>query len=263
MALKAATMIQIAVINESTAISDGDLQVMIPAFETQWNRDLAPIWSIDQAHFTWTPKTEQAPVTSWWVVFLDDSDQGTDLAYHDLTSAGLPLGKVFVKTILADKSIISVKATHEICEMAVDPNNKLAARHPDGTFWACEICDPVDSDEYGYEINGVRVSDFVTPAWFGAKGATGPYDFKQHVTSAFEVLAGGYAQKMVPQFLLAIAQDTGWAQVNGEKAISKQHVTQPPAGSRRHRRVKPRHNGQLSDSAASRLHSRSKPPSRI
>jgi hypothetical protein len=252
-------MIQIAVINESTAITDAQVQAMIPAFETQWNRDLAPIWTLDQAQFTWAPKTEQPPATSWWVVFLDDTDQGTDLAYHDLTSTGLPLAKVFVKTILADSSIVSVKAAHEICEMAVDPKNKLAAQHPDGTFWACEICDPVDSDEYGYEINGVRVSDFVTPAWFGAKDATAPFDFQKHVTSAFEVLAGGYAQKMVAQFLIAIAQESGWTQINGEKAVTKKHVVQAPAGSRRHRRLKPRQNGQPSDSHASRNHRRGKP----
>lgn len=245
-------MIQVAVINESTAISDAEVQAMLPAFGTQWNRDLAPIWSVDQAQFTWTPKGAQPPATSWWLVFLDDTDQGTDLAYHDLTSAGLPLAKVFVKTILADHSIVSVKATHELCEMAVDPQNKLAVQHPDGTFWACEICDPVDSDEYGYDIDGVRVTDFVTPAWFGAKGATGPFDFKKHVTSAFEVLAGGYAQKMVPQFLLAIAQDTGWSQINGEKAAAKKHVVHAPAGSRRHRRLKPKPNGRPSDSPASR-----------
>jgi hypothetical protein len=252
-------MIQVAVINESTAISDADVQAMIPAFQTQWNRDLAPIWTVDQAQFAFSPKGGAPPPTSWWVVFLDDSDQGTHLAYHDLTSAGLPLAKVFVKTILADRALVSVKATHEICEMAVDPNNKFAARHPDGTFWACEVCDPVDSDEYGYDIGGVRVTDFVTPAWFGAADSSGTYDFKKHITSAFEVLAGGYAQKLVPQFLLAIAQNTGWTQINGEKAVTKKHVVQAPAGSRRHRRLKPPLNGKPSDSPASRNPRREKP----
>jgi hypothetical protein len=245
-------MIQVAVINESTAISDADVQAMIPAFQKQWNRDLAPVWTLDQVQFAFTPKTETAPATSWWLVFLDDSDQGTHLAYHDLTSAGLPLAKVFVKTILADRALVSVKATHEICEMAVDPNNKFAARHPDGTFWACEVCDPVDSDEYGYDIDGVRVTDFVMPAWFGAKDTTGSFDFKKHISSAFEVMAGGYAQKMTPQFLLAIAQNTGWTQINGEKAVTKKHVVEAPVGSRRHRRLKPPLNGTKSASPASR-----------
>jgi hypothetical protein len=37
-------MLQIAVINESTAIADGDVQNMIGAFETQWNGDLNSAW---------------------------------------------------------------------------------------------------------------------------------------------------------------------------------------------------------------------------
>jgi hypothetical protein len=254
-------MIEVAIVNESTAITDAEVQAMIPAFETQWNRDLAPIWTLDQAHFTWIPKTEQAPTTSWWVVLLDDTDQGTNLAYHDSTSSGLPLAKVFVKTILAARALVSVKASHEICEMAVDPNNKLAARHPDGSYWACEICDPVSYDEYGYDINGVRVTDFVTPAWFGAKGATGPFDFVKHVTSAFQVLDGGYAQKMVPQFLLALAQETGWTQINGEKAARMKHIVEAPIGSRRHRRLKPPQTGQPSEPRAVRHAKRKQPPS--
>ena len=35
-------MPQIAVINESTAISDADVQNMLPAFGQQWNNDLQP-----------------------------------------------------------------------------------------------------------------------------------------------------------------------------------------------------------------------------
>ncbi len=38
-------MLQIAVINESTAIADGPVQQMIPAFSTQWNTDLKRIHS--------------------------------------------------------------------------------------------------------------------------------------------------------------------------------------------------------------------------
>jgi hypothetical protein len=36
---------------------------------------------------------------SWWLVFLDNSDQAGALAYHDLTNEGLPLSKVFVKLL--------------------------------------------------------------------------------------------------------------------------------------------------------------------
>ncbi len=101
-------MIQIAIINESKVITDAEVQAMIPAFSTQWNRDLAPVWALSAAHFAWQDKTKQPAKGSWWVVFLDDSDQANALAYHDVTDDGLPISKVFVKTIRADKASVSV-----------------------------------------------------------------------------------------------------------------------------------------------------------
>ena len=114
-------MLQIAVINESTVIADADVQAMLPAFTQQWNLDLQPIWGVEDATFSFVPKNETPASGTWWVVFLDDSDQAGALAYHDLTNEGLPISKVFVKAILADNASVSVGATHEICEMAVDP----------------------------------------------------------------------------------------------------------------------------------------------
>ncbi|HWZ90921.1 MAG TPA: hypothetical protein VNW92_18800, partial [Polyangiaceae bacterium] len=121
-------MVQFAVINESTAITDAEVRAMVPAFQTQWNRDLAPIWAVQEAQFTWLDRAQTPSPGSWWLVFLDDSDQANALAYHDVTDQGLPIAKVFVRTLLADSAIISVGATHEICEMAVDPTINLSAQ---------------------------------------------------------------------------------------------------------------------------------------
>lgn len=221
-------MLQIAVINESTAISDAKVQEMLPAFDHQWNQDLDPIWGVGSAKFAFIPKNQTPPAGSWWVVFLDDSDQADALAYHDLTNEGLPISKVFVKTLLKDNASISVGATHEICEMAVDPwiNGAYQDRH--GVFWASEICDPVESDQYGYEIQGILVTDFVTPAWYAFAHAHGPLDFKQHGHRPFEVLSGGYAQKFDPH--------RGWVQVTGKRAMATEHGAHPAEGSRRERR---------------------------
>ena len=156
-------MPQIAVINESTAFADADVQKMLPAFDQQWNKDLLPVWGVDAAAFAFVPKGQAPAAGAWWVVFLDDSDQAGALAYHDLTNEGLPISKVFVKTILADHASVSVGATHEICEMAVDPWLNSAYQDLQGIFWAGEVCDPVEDDQYGYQIGDVLVTDFVTP----------------------------------------------------------------------------------------------------
>lgn len=221
-------MLQIAVINESTAIADAEVKAMVPAFAQQWNKDLASIWSVEEATFTFFPRGSKPDAGAWWVVFLDDSDQADALAYHDLSNEGLPLSKVFVKTINADGSSVSVGATHEICEMAVDPWLNGAYQDSRGVFWAGEICDPVEDDRYGYKISGVLVTDFATPNWFAHKYAKGSMDFQNHALSAFEVLSGGYAQKFDP--------NRGWIQVTGSKAMNSQRARVAAKGSRRERR---------------------------
>jgi len=82
---------------------------------------------------------------------------------------------------------------------------------------------PVEDDQYGYEINGVLVSDFVTPNWFGPQHAMGDIDYKRHARAAFRVLSGGYAQKFDPQ--------QGWVQITGAKARGKKR-THAQRGSR-------------------------------
>jgi hypothetical protein len=223
-------MLQIAVINESTAISDGHVQEMLSAFDQQWNKDLAPIWGIEPAAFAFVPRGPAPVAGSWWVVFFENSDQAGALAYHDLTNEGLPISKVFVKTLLADNASVSVGATHEICEMAVDPWLNSAYQDQRGVFWAGEVCDPVESDQYGYQIKGILVTDFVTPNWYGHQHAHGAIDFKGHSRKAFEVLTGGYAQKF--------DSHRGWVQVTGSKAMMSQHGVHAAPGSRRERRTR-------------------------
>jgi len=222
-------VLQIAVINESTAIDDRAVQNMIPAFTSQWNNELNEIWGVGAARFSFLRKGVTPAAGTWWVVFLDDSNQADSLAYHDLTDEGLPISKVFVKTILADTASVSVGATHEICEMAVDPWLNSAYQDTDSTFWAGEVCDPVEADQYGYEIGGVLVTDFVTPNWFAHQHAVGAIDYRQHSRRAFEVLSGGYAQKY--------DERKGWMQVTGAKAKKSKRAA-APKGSRRERRAR-------------------------
>jgi hypothetical protein len=55
----------------------------------------------------------------------------------------------------------TVQLSHEVVEMLVDPD-----------LTGDEVCDPVEED--AYRLDGVWVSDFVTPAWF--TGGGGPFD---------------------------------------------------------------------------------------
>ena len=49
-------MPHIVVINESTAMSDADIQKMLPALQQQWNEDLKSAWQVEHASFHFLPQ---------------------------------------------------------------------------------------------------------------------------------------------------------------------------------------------------------------
>src|SRR5438874_12744466 len=107
-------MLQIAVINESTAINDDNVQAMLSAFDTQWNQDLNAAWGVGSAQFTFTPNTTAPPAGAWWIVFLDNSDQANALASPDLTNEALTISTVFAKTIQAANASVRLRGIPEL-----------------------------------------------------------------------------------------------------------------------------------------------------
>ena len=208
---------------------------MISAFQTQWTRDLMPMWDeVPAAKFIWMSKDQKPDDTMWWAVFFDDSDQADALAYHDLTDTGMPISKIFARTVQNEGVSLTISASHEFCEMALDPYLQLVFVDAQGVSWAGENADPVEDDAYGYRINGIWVSDFIGPAWFGEAGTNDRLDFMGYCKKPFEVMSGGYAQKQ-----LKGQQD--WIQVNGElvqRSSIDGHKLSPPVGSRRERRTR-------------------------
>ncbi len=223
-------MPNVVVINESASVSDAEVQAMMPAFAEQWNEDLRSVWGVEPAAFAFVPNTERPASHSWWVVFLDHSDQAGALAYHDLTNEGLPIAKVFVDSLLAEEASVSVGASHEICEMAVDPWLNSAYQDAAGVFWAGEVCDPVEDQAYGYWIGDTLVTNFVTPHWFGHPRRDSQLDLQDHAEAPFQILSGGYAQMFQVR--------KGWTQVTGAAAMRSQRAREAAKGSRRERRAR-------------------------
>ena len=85
---------QVAIINESSVVTDAELQHWIPALQTQVSDQFADIWGVD-AQLSFVPRADQPTPGTWQLVVLDDSDQAGALGYHDVTADALPLGKVF------------------------------------------------------------------------------------------------------------------------------------------------------------------------
>jgi len=251
----------VAIINRSHVLRDDVVRAAVPAFQKQVTRDFAPAWGID-AELRFVAHRETPPGSSWWVVILDNSDQAGQLACHDLTAAHLPLGKVFAGTDDVYKHTWSVSASHELLEMLVDPwiNLTVFWQPEDKTgelyAYAYEICDPVESDQWGYKIDGTLVSDFVYPAWFDYNSPPGTQlDYRRHMNRPLEPLAGGYIG------VFDVSGGTGWHQKTavasddrGDGVIAKTALTpansildtqlqygmRAPIGSRRERRRIPR-----------------------
>jgi hypothetical protein len=230
---------QIAVINASTLVSDQEAQEAMQALQTQIHRDVAPAWGVD-ADLTFVSGTSQMPPANmWWLVLLDNPDQAVAHGYHDLTTQGLPLSKVFVGLDKQTGYQWTVTASHELLEMLVDPDINISAsfqRRADGPlFYAYEICDPCQAEQSGYHIDNTRVSNFVYPAWFETFHQPNSTQFDQcdMIERPFGLLPGGYC------YVLDIKSGLGWHQLAAEEELHK-YDRRPRPGSRRERRRTPR-----------------------
>jgi len=230
--------IQISVINASTVLSDDEIRPVVDALQHQVTNDFRPPWGID-AELTYVPSGNQPPGETWWLTVLDDSDQAGALGYHDLTSEGLPLGKVFAATDIKYGSHWSATASHELLEMLADPNINLTVfsqkADTTGTLYAYEVCDACEADNYGYKIGNVLVSDFVFPSWFEDFRPTGSTQFDQtrNIESPLQLLSGGYIG------VFTVTGGSGWQQITAERK-NTETLSRGNVGSRRERRRTPR-----------------------
>ncbi len=232
----------VELINACTAVADADLAAMVPALQTQVDRDFAPAWHV-RARLTFVPKGLPGGRDAYWLVFVDDPDIAGALGYHDLTPAGHPLGKVFVKMDLDTGSSISVTASHELLEMLGNPFLTDCIEYADDrqdVLLAKEACDPCEGEDFAYEIDGVKVSDFVHLPYFyfpvGRPNET--YDHTGHISIPRTLLPDGY------QLLRDLNGSRGWVQETFAGRTT--HRELPRVGSRRERIARGRDRWQAS-----------------
>jgi len=230
--------IHIAVINQSTVLTDEQVSPVVTALQKQVSNDFRPAWGVD-AELEFVPSGAQPPAGSWWLSILDDSDQANALGYHDLTTDGLPIGKVFAGTDLKVGASWSVTASHELLEMLADPNINLTVfvqnAETTGRLYAYEACDACESDNLGYQVDNFQLSDFVFPSWFEGFRAQGSTQFDQTglIQGPLQLLPGGYIG------IFDVSAGTGWHQMTSEKRPVSM-AQRGNVGSRRERRRLPR-----------------------
>ncbi|HTB43254.1 MAG TPA: hypothetical protein VK741_06480 [Acetobacteraceae bacterium] len=202
--------ITVSVINACSVVTDDECQTLVAALQKQVARDFAPVWGID-AKLVFVPAGGKPDDHTWWLSILDSTDRAGVLGHHDLTPAGLPVGKSFAGTDKHYGHCWTVTASHELLEMLVDPDINMAVLvHPtpsESKLYAYEVCDACQDDSFGYDIDGVMVGDFVYPAYFESFHAAGSTTF-DHLGKlqkpAPEVLPGGYIS------MFDMNSATGW-----------------------------------------------------
>jgi hypothetical protein len=217
----------IACFNKATTPLGVDLDALIAAMQVYVDQHVVPVWSTPAKLIRSTDFVDGA----WAMVFLDDADQPGALAYHDLTPDGWPLSKVFVRTTLRNKDLVSVSASHELVEMLVDPAINMMTTGPDGkTMYAYESADPVEA--LSFAVNGIPLSDFVYPSYFEVfrKPGSTQFDHLGKVTKPFQILSGGYQ---------IIFKGGRWTQLTGSATKKKAFAKEDRRGHRSESRGKP------------------------
>lgn len=170
------------------------------ALNLQVTRDLPQFWPVS-ATVTYLPNPNKIPAGIWPVQLVKTlpPDEG---GFHS-DKHKQPYAKVIASR--SDPSW-TIDASHEILEMLVDPyGNRMQSsvaieivrgKIQDGTGqygYLVEACDPCEDNRYAYTINGVAVSDFITPHFYDPMVTSGTrYSFTGAIKGPRQILPGGY-----------------------------------------------------------------------
>jgi hypothetical protein len=190
----------IAILNQSTLVTDADARAMTRAVAKQVRMHAAPAWDQAPAAVVFFDDAAAVPPGAHGIAIVDtikDQPEGV-LGFHTEDQGGKLWGTVAAKpeldakgkVLTGDWSVSSV-LSHEVLEMYVDPNCNLWASDGAGKVYSFEVCDPVEAPTY--VVDKVSVSNFVTPAWFDPLASkTATFDHLGKVKAPFGILPGGY-----------------------------------------------------------------------
>jgi hypothetical protein len=136
---------------------------ILEAIQLQISSHFAPVWQRNARVFIGKGD---------WQVYVQLANPFPGAAgLHTTDGSGTPYALVSTQTV-AGWNWTRV-LSHEILEMLANPWGSSYAS-PSGSLIGAEVCDPVE--QLSYSINGVEVSDFVTPTYF-LRFMPGPWDY--------------------------------------------------------------------------------------
>jgi hypothetical protein len=193
------SLIQVGLLDKTGELDPGLLHSVAAALNVQVTRDLPQFWNVQASVSTLPKGTVPSGV---WPVFLVKQLPPGEGGFH-LDKHNQPYAEVIAHP---ENDGWTVAASHEVIEMLVDPNgNRLQSskaieirggkiREGAGEFgYLVEACDPCEADDYAYSIQGVAVSDFLTPHFYDPVVTPGTrYSFTGALKAPREILPGGY-----------------------------------------------------------------------
>jgi len=206
----------------SAPLSAGSLAHVAQALQTQVDRDFGPAWGA-RARVS-AAAGPVAPPGSWPIYLVDGPDAG--FGVH-LDAVGVPYAEVRAGVGW------SLAASHLLLEMIADPRgDRLMDGFDFGAFlthrrvrYLVEVCEPCRT--FHYVIDGVMVSDFVTPDYYRADGKA--VDFLRLLRRPLEVRIGCSLSWQDPD-------DRHWHQKRADGALARSSTPiDPNRGARQDR----------------------------
>jgi hypothetical protein len=181
----------LALVSLTPAVPMNELSRIAAALQRQTIRDFAPLWDL-QATIDAFEELDDIPVGYWPVVIAEDIGHAGITGIH-LDERNQPFA------LVQRTRSWSLTASHEVLEILADPfgNRLVPADHPDEpgrrVEYLMEVCDPCQDAAHSYRVNGVLVSDFITPQFYDPVASAGVrYSFNGAVQAPRHIPAGGY-----------------------------------------------------------------------
>jgi hypothetical protein len=164
-----------------SALDQGELEPTLPVARQDIAATLDAFASLDQV-----------PPGYWPIIVRDELPMRGVIGIH-LDERGQPF------SLVRHTPSWSLTASHEALEMLVDPfGNRLM---PGGSplkgqgmvDFLVEVCDPCGGPRFAYTVNGVLVSDFITPHFYDPVTVAGVrYSYSGALERPRGILPGGY-----------------------------------------------------------------------
>jgi len=187
---------KVAIINQTNrcAVPLDELKRYAAALQQQVNDHLAPAWNV-RADISVPAPGDVIPRGTRPLKVVDSlpGQAGVHTRFR-----GRPSAQV------VNDDQLSITLSHELLEMLVDPAGDFVKQaadidpYSDGqpVNYLVEVCDPVAV--YTYEIDGVKVSDFVLPSFYDPSAKGEVVDHAEFLAGPLTVPLGGYIAWLDP-----------------------------------------------------------------